>query len=304
MRGEPRRVSPILLIGKTGQVGWELQRALMPLGELVAPARAELDLGTPETIFAAVEKIRPRLIVNAAAYTAVDRAEGEPEIAHRINAAGPRAIAEAAEARDIPIVHFSTDYVFSGEKPAPYREDDETGPLSCYGRTKLEGERALRSSSARGLILRTSWVFGEVGGNFVRTMLRLAAERESLRVVSDQVGAPTPAALIADVTAHAIHTLDREGWPRAKVYHLTAAGAISWHGFATTIVATASELGFALKLAPQAIEAIPTSDYPTAAVRPKNSRLDCTAISERFALELPGWEPYLQRMLIRYAARP
>ena len=293
---------PVLLIGGTGQVGWELQRALAPLGPLVTPGRADLDLARTETIDRAVRRIRPKLIVNAAAYTAVDRAESEPELAAIINTEAPRSLADAARALEIPLVHYSTDYVFSGDKATPYVESDETAPRSVYGRTKLDGERAIAASGVQGLVFRTSWVFGEVGGNFVRTILRLAGEKDALRVVRDQIGSPTPAALIADVTAYAVHTLERDGWPRgAEMYHLTAAHAVSWHAFAQAIVAKARDLGMSLKLAPDAIEAIASEQYPTAAERPKNSRLDCSALEQRFGLELPGWEPYLERMLMRYS---
>ena len=295
---------PVLLIAKNGQVGSELQRALAPLGPVVAAGRADLDLADTRGIARAIETLQPRLIVNAGAYTAVDRAESEPEVASLVNAEAPRAIAESAKALEIPVVHYSTDYVFSGAKSSPYVEGDETGPLSCYGRSKLEGERAIAACGAKGVIFRTSWVFGEVGGNFVRTILRLAAEKDALRVVNDQFGAPTPAALIADVTAHVIRTLDREGWPPAQVYHLAAAGEVSWHGFARAIVARALALGIPLKLEPEAIEPIASADYPTAAQRPKNSRLDCSALMRRFGLVLPGWELYLERVLLRYTARP
>jgi dTDP-4-dehydrorhamnose reductase len=292
-----------LLLGKTGQLGCELQRALIALGEIVALDRAALDLMQPQAIRATIDEVQPRLIVNAAAYTAVDRAESERDTAALINAEAPRTLAEAAQALDIPLLHYSTDYVFSGDKPTPYVEADPTAPQSWYGATKLEGERAIHASGARGVIFRTSWVFGETGGNFVRTILRLAAEKETLRVVADQVGAPTPARLIADVTADVIRTFDGEGWPRATVYHLAAAGAVSWHAFAQTIVAKALERGMPLALRPENIEAIPTSDHPTPAARPKNSRLDCSALARRLGIELPGWEPYLDRMLARYTAR-
>ena len=294
---------PILLIGRSGQIGWELQRALSPLGSVAAPSRAELDLAQPRAIRAAIERVQPRVIVNAAAYTAVDRAESEAERAAILNAEAPRLLAEAARDLDIPLVHYSTDYVFSGDKPVPYVADDATAPLSVYGRTKLDGERAIRMSGARGLVFRTSWVFGDVGGNFARTIVRAAAVRKTLRVVSDQVGAPTPAPLVADVTAHAIHALEREGWPQVELYHLAAAWPLSWHAFAQAIVLKARELGVPLKLEPEAIEAIPSSEYPTPAQRPKNSRLDCNAMTRRFSLELPGWEPYLERMLVRYIPR-
>jgi len=289
---------PILLLGKDGQVGWELQRSLAPLAPLVALGRSECDVGEFDALREAVRRVRPRVIVNAAAYTAVDRAEQDRELAFRVNAGAPGVLAEEARSLDIPLIHYSTDYVFDGEKAESYVETDAAHPQSVYGSSKLAGEHAIAATAARAIVFRTSWVFGERGGNFVRTILRLAKERDSLRVVADQFGAPTPAALIADVTAHAIARLDRDGWPsRADLYHLAAGGPVSWHAFAVAIVAAARALGFELRLRPEAIEAIATEQYPLPAKRPKNSRMNCARLEARYSLVLPGWETYLQRML-------
>ncbi|HSQ18825.1 MAG TPA: dTDP-4-dehydrorhamnose reductase [Blastocatellia bacterium] len=291
---------PILLLGKDGQVGWELQRSLAPLGPLVMLGRQQCDLADLVQLRDIVRNTKPRLIVNAAAYTAVDRAEQEPDLALRVNSGAPGVLAEEARALDIPLIHYSSDYVFDGEKATPYVEDDKPNPLSVYGRTKLEGESAITAAGGRALIFRSSWVFGETGTNFVRTILRLAAERDTLRVVDDQIGAPTPAALIADVTAHVIVCLDRESWPaEAQIFHLAAAGPVSWHTYACTIVDKARELGMQLKLSSGAIQKISTDEYPLPAKRPRNSRLDCTRLMQRFSLVLPDWRPYLERMLRR-----
>lgn len=290
---------PILLLGKDGQVGWELQRSLAPLGPQVALGRRECDVGDLSALRTAIHEIGPRLIVNAAAYTAVDRAEQERDLAFRVNGEAPGVMAVEARRLGIPLVHYSTDYVFSGDKAEPYVETDATDSQSVYGSSKLAGERAIAGAGARAVVLRTSWVFGDKGGNFVRTILRLAKERDTLRVVADQFGAPTPAALIADVTAHAIAHHDREGWPSAaEIYHLAAASAVSWHAFAVAIVTAARKLGMELRLTPEAIDSIPTEAYPLPAKRPKNSRLNCSWLEQRYLLALPSWEPYLQRMLV------
>ena len=294
------RMKPILLLGKSGQVGWELQRSLALLGPLVSLGRDECDLAAPDRLRTVIRQASPRLIVNAAAYTAVDKAEQEPELAFRINATAPGVMAEEARALGIPLVHYSSDYVFNGEKGDPYIEDDETDPQSVYGLGKLQGEKAIAAAGAQAVVFRTSWVFGEYGANFARTILRLAGERDSLRVVADQIGAPTPAALIADVTAHAIARLDRDTWPSgAEIYHLTAHGWVSWHAFAVAIVSEARQLGIELRLKPEAIEAIPTEAYPLPARRPRNSRLNCERLERRFSLVLPDWKPYLDRVLRR-----
>lgn len=289
----------ILLFGRNGQVGWELRRALSPLGSVVALDTEDCDLADADAIAGIIRARAPRLIVNAAAYTAVDKAEEEEDAAGRINADAPAVIAAEARRLRAPLIHYSTDYVFDGRKGRPYVETDRPAPLSVYGRTKREGELAIKASGARAVIFRTSWVFGVHGGNFVKTILRLARERETLRVVSDQVGSPTPAALIADVTAHVLARLRREGFADGcELFHLAAASPVSWHRFATAIVGQAHRQGLpGLKLTPEAIEPIPTTAYPLPAMRPANSRLDCSHLEKAFDLTMPDWHPYLQRML-------
>lgn len=296
----------ILLLGKDGQLGWELQRSLAPLAPLVACGRGECDLGDATGLRALVAACRPSVIVNAAAYTAVDKAESDAATAHAINAEAPRVLAECAAAGGALLVHYSTDYVYDGNKSGPYVETDAVAPQSVYGRSKLAGEEGVRASGARALIFRTSWVFGEHGGNFVRTILRLARERDSLSVVDDQVGSPTPAALIADVTAAALLRLDlgrRLGDGETRLYHLAAANPLSWCGFARRIVELAGGRAGGLRCDVQAIRAIPSAEYPTPARRPANSRLDCSRLVGDFELHLPDWQPYLQRMLAQIAAR-
>lgn len=247
-----------------------------------------------------VAAVAPDVIVNATAYTAVDKAESEPTLAHAINAEAPRQLALAARACGARLVHYSTDYVFDGTKPGPYREDDPTAPHSVYGRSKLAGEQGIQTvDGLQSLIFRTSWVFGEHGANFVKTILRLAGEREQLTVVDDQIGSPTPAALIADVTALALQQWLHAGahTPAHRLYHLSAAQPVSWCAFAREIVRLASEQGRALQLRADAIQPIPSSAYPTPARRPANSRLDCRQLERDFCLRLPGWQPYLERML-------
>ncbi len=290
----------ILLLGKNGQVGWQLQRSLAPLGEVVAWGRAACDVADTVTLGERVAAVAPDVIVNATAYTAVDKAESEPTLAHAINAEAPRQLALAARACGARLVHYSTDYVFDGTKPGPYREDDPTAPHSVYGRSKLAGEQGIQTvDGLQSLIFRTSWVFGEHGANFVKTILRLAGEREQLTVVDDQIGSPTPAALIADVTALALQQWLHAGahTPAHRLYHLSAAQPVSWCTFAREIVRLASEQGRALQLHADAIQPIPSSAYPTPARRPANSRLDCRQLERDFCLRLPGWQPYLERML-------
>jgi dTDP-4-dehydrorhamnose reductase len=290
----------LLLLGKGGQVGWELQRSLAPLGEVVALDRASPgsagDLGHPEAIAAAVLRMRPDVIVNAAAYTAVDRAESEPELARTLNATAPGAIARAAAQVGALMVHYSTDYVFDGGGTAPWLEDAATGPLSVYGRTKLEGEQLVARHCERHLIFRTSWVYAARGGNFAKTMLRLAKERERLTVIDDQFGAPTGAELIADVAAHAIRETLRD--PRkAGLYHLVAGGETSWNGYARFVLEQARAAGVTLKAGPEAVDAVPTSAFPTPATRPHNSRLDTGKLQSAFGLTLPDWRVGVARML-------
>ncbi|PLX73714.1 MAG: dTDP-4-dehydrorhamnose reductase [Azoarcus sp.] len=289
----------ILLLGKDGQVGWELQRALAPLGELVALGRQGRDglsgdLSNPAALRATVDAVAPDVIVNAAAHTAVDKAESEAELAQRINADAPAVLAQAAASRGAVLVHYSTDYVFDGSGSKPWQEDDATGPLSVYGRSKLDGEQAIRASGCTHLIFRTSWVYAARGGNFARTMLRLAAERERLTVIADQIGAPTGAELIADVSAHAVRSL-RARPELSGTYHLAAAGETSWHGYASFVIEAARARGVALKVGE--IAPIPTTDYPTPATRPLNSRLDTTRLSAAFGLSLPPWQDGVARML-------
>lgn len=277
----------ILVTGAGGQVGWELRRSLAPLGEVIALGRDALDLGQPGALRERVRRLAPQAIVNAAAYTAVDRAESEPELARSINAIAPGILAEEAFRLDAVLVHYSTDYVFDGTKPSPYVEDDPTNPLGAYGRTKLEGERAIGASGCRHLTLRTSWVFGARGHNFLLTMLRLARERRALRIVSDQIGAPTWCRDIAAATARLLAG-DYAAPGAAGLYHLTASGATSWFGFAQAIFASPEMAR--LGIAPPALEAIPTSAYPTPARRPANSRLDCTRLERATGIRLPAWE--------------
>lgn len=291
----------ILLLGKDGQVGWQLQRSLAPHGTVVACGRSDCDMTDLNQLRSLIRHVKPKVIVNAAAYTAVDRAESEPPLAARINAEAPAVLAEEAASLAALLIHYSTDYVYDGQKTSPYVESDPTAPQSVYGRTKLAGEEAIRASGCCSLIFRTSWVFGARGANFVKTILRLAREKDTLSVVDDQIGAPTPAALIATVTGLVL-ALECYG-ARAKngknqTYHLAASGFVSWHQFARTIVDLANTTpGFDLRLKSENIVAIPTSGYPTPAVRPANSRLDCSRLESDFGLQMPDWQPYLARMM-------
>jgi dTDP-4-dehydrorhamnose reductase len=291
----------ILLLGKSGQVGWELQRALGVLGEVVALDHEGApglcgDFREPEGVAAAVRSVRPDLVVNAAAHTAVDKAESEPELAQLLNATTPGVLAREAAALGAWLVHYSTDYVFDGSGQAPRDEDAPTGPLSVYGRTKLEGEHAIRASGCQHLILRTSWVYAARGDNFARTMLRLAAERERLTVIDDQIGAPTGADFLADVTTHAVRAAMANP-VLAGTYHAVAAGETSWHGYARLVIEWARAHGLAVKVAPEAVLPIPTSDYPTPARRPLNSRLDTRKLQQAFGLRTPPWQQGVERML-------
>ena len=274
----------ILLTGVNGQVGWELQRTLAPLGEVIAADRSVLDLADTAGIRRSVAAIAPDLIVNPAAYTAVDKAESEPELAHAINAVAPGKLAACG----IPLVHFSTDYVFDGRKAGAYTEDDTPNPLGVYGASKLAGEGAVARAGIPHLILRTSWVYGLRGRNFLLTMQRLARERESLSVVDDQFGAPTWSRLIAEATALVIaRWLERpDQTATSGIYHLTCGGRTSWHGFTAAILAHLA--GTEAKLA--RLTAIPTSGYPTPAARPANSQLDCGKLAATFGVGLPDWE--------------
>lgn len=289
----------ILLTGKQGQVGFELQRALAPLGDVYAVDYAECDLADATAICALVRSCNPDLIVNPAAYTAVDKAESEPDLAYAVNAIAPGVLGEEAAMRGAWVIHYSTDYVFDGVKPGAYIEEDVTNPQSVYGRTKREGEIALQRSGARHLIFRTSWVVGAHGGNFAKTILRLAAERKELNVVADQYGAPTSAALLADVTAQLVRQNQREGSDGFPVglYHVTAGGETTWCDYARFVVSEALAAGKPLQLSPDAIRAIPASEYPTAAKRPVNSRLNTHKFRSTFGLKLPGWESGVRHIL-------
>ena len=286
----------LLLFGKGGQVGWELQRARAPLGELVALGSTEADFRDPQSLPALVRAHRPDVIVNAAAHTAVDRAESEPELASAINAVAPGVLAREAAAAGAWLVHYGTDYVFDGSGRAPRDEDAPTGPRGVYGRTKLEGEQEIRASGCRHLILRTSWVYGARGGNFVKTMLRLAAERDSLSVVDDQVGAPTGAELLADITAHCLRTLSARP-ELGGTYHAVASGETSWHGYACHVIEWARAHGHPVKTPREAIRAVPSSAFPTPARRPHNSRLDTRRLQSAFGLRLPHWQVGVDRLL-------
>lgn len=284
----------ILLLGCRGQVGWELQRALAPLGELHAWDRSLADLSEPEALLQGVAQLAPQVIVNAAAYTAVDRAESEPALAQRINAEAPARLARWCAQASATLVHYSSDYVFDGSGDTARDEAAATGPLSEYGRSKLAGEEAIRASHARHLILRTSWVYAARGGNFAKTMLRLAAEREQLRVVADQIGAPTGAELLADCTAQTLPQLLHQA-QLSGTYHLCAAGETNWAEYARFVIGTAQAQGRTLRC--REVLGIPSSDYPTPARRPLNSRLDCRRFTTTFGLHLPPWQQGVRRML-------
>lgn len=289
----------ILLTGKNGQVGFELRRALAPLGEIVAVDMAECDLSDADAIRALVRDVAPQVIVNPAAYTAVDKAETEQATAHAVNAVAPGVFGQEAKKLGALVVHYSTDYVFDGTKQGVYTEDDAPNPQSVYGKTKLAGEVALRDSGAGFLILRTSWVVGAHGGNFAKTMLRLAAERDALSVVADQFGSPTSAALLADLTAHLVRQASRANaadFPYG-VYHAVAGGETNWHEYACYVIERARKAGRPIRVAPEKIRPIATADYPTPAKRPANSRLDTSKLRDTFGLRLPDWREGLDHIL-------
>ena len=287
----------LLLLGKGGQVGWELQRSLAPLGEMIALDRqAGGDISNLSELAQTIRSVRPDVIVNAAAHTAVDKAESEPDLALRLNAEAPEVMAREAKSLGALLVHYSTDYVFDGAGTVARREEDATGPLSVYGRTKLDGEQRIAQSGCRHLIFRTSWVYAARGSNFAKTMLRLAQEREALSVINDQWGAPTGADLIADVTAHALrhvktHEVD-DG-----LYHLVAAGETSWHAYASHVIEQAKSLRPELGWKVQNIAAVPTTAFPTSATRPLNSRLDTQKLQAAMQLHLPAWQQGVDRLL-------
>ncbi len=292
----------ILLVGCNGQVGWELQRSLAPLGEVIAldfdtPGDLRADFAQPESLRALVHRLAPDAIVNAAAHTAVDKAESEPDLCRTLNATAPGVLAQEATARGAMLVHYSTHYVFDGSGSHARDENAATGPLSVYGRTKLEGEVAIRASGCKHLILRTSWVFAARGGNFARTMLKLAAERDALTVIDDQFGAPTGADLLADVTAHALRRLAADA-ALSGTYHCVAGGETSWHGYATHVIEWARSRGLPVKVAPGAVRAVPATAFPLPAPRPLNSRLDTRKLQSAFDLNLPHWQGGVERMLV------
>jgi dTDP-4-dehydrorhamnose reductase len=290
----------ILLFGKGGQIGWELQRSLAPLGELIA-----LDYNSQELcgdftnldgLAQTIRSVAPDVIVNAAAYTAVDKAESEPELARTINALAPGVLAQEAKRGNAHLIHYSTDYVFNGSGDTPWCENDNTAPLNVYGTTKLEGELRIQQSGCRHLIFRTSWVYGTRGGNFAKTMLKLAQERDRLKVIDDQIGAPTGADLLADITSHAIEKM--RGNPEVSGLHnLVTAGETSWYGYACFVLEFAQRAGVVLNVVPGAIESVPTSEFPTPAKRPHNSRMNTKKLQSVFGLTLPYWEKGVERML-------
>ncbi len=289
----------ILLTGKNGQVGFELQRALAPLGTVHAVDSGDCDLADEQALRALIRASRPDLIVNPAAYTAVDRAEDEADgrVATAVNAIAPGVMGEEASSLGAAVIHYSTDYVFDGHKPAPHVETDPTAPLGVYGRSKRDGELALMRSTPRHLVLRTSWVVGAHGNNFAKTMLRLAAERKELSVVSDQVGAPTSAALIADLTAHLAMRLRHDTAFPFGLYHMSASGETSWCDYARFVIERAIHAGRPLNLTPADVRPIASADYPTRARRPLNSRLDTRRFTETFGLRLPPWQEGLNHIL-------
>jgi len=295
-------VPKILLFGKSGQVGWELQRSLAPLGHLISVDFDSKDLcgdftklsGLSETI----HKVQPSIIVNAAAHTAVDKAESEPDLARTINALAPAILAEEAQKLNAWLVHYSTDYVFDGSGEKAWTETDQAAPLNVYGQTKWEGEQAVSSHCDKHLIFRTSWVYAARGNNFAKTMLRLAKERDTLSVIDDQIGAPTGAELLADVTAHALRQIQLSNTSHlAGLYHLVASGYTSWHGFASFVIDHAQKAGVTLQVNSNAIKKISSSDYKTPATRPLNSRLNTDKVQTAFNITLPDWKTGVERML-------
>lgn len=290
----------ILLLGQSGQVGWELQRSLVVLGQVVVLGRDNHehcgDFSDPEGVAATVRALKPDVIVNAAAHTAVDKAESEPDLARMLNATTPGVLAEEVARLGAWLIHYSTDYVFDGSGNRPWMENDATGPLSVYGATKLEGERLIQQSGCQHLILRTSWVYAARGGNFAKTMLRLAQERERLTVIDDQWGAPTGAELLADITAHAICHLQRRPQD-GGLYHCVAGGETNWYSYAKYILDYARQIKPDLHFQARAVEPVPTSAFPTPARRPHNSRLDTSRLQATFGLTPPHWQQGVARML-------
>lgn len=293
----------ILLLGGRGRVGWELQRALAPLGPVRAPGRDEFDLARPAALAERVRALAPQLIVNAAAYTAVDLAQTETALADAVNAEAPGRLAEVAAQLGATLVHYSTDQVFDGRAPAPYREHDAPAPLNAYGRGKLEGERRIRASGARHLILRTTWVHAVRGGSFARLMLDLAAREAPIRVVDDEVGTPTPASLVADVSAHLLRSL-KQAPELHGLYHCVAGGAVSRLDYAAFVLAQARARGWALLQGPDDLVRVHSADYPAAAARPLNARLDNGRLQQAFGLRMPPWQEGVLRLLEEWGPAP
>ncbi|NWO04300.1 MAG: dTDP-4-dehydrorhamnose reductase [Alteromonadaceae bacterium] len=289
----------ILLLGKTGQVGFELHRALSPLGEITAPGEQELDLSNPNALANQLAQTKPDIIANAAAYTAVDAAEQNQAAAQRLNAELPQQLAHYCKDHGAFLVHYSSDYVYPGHGQQPWQETSETGPLSVYGQTKLEGDQAIQQSGCEHFIFRTSWVYSARGNNFMKTMLRLAKSKTELNIVADQIGAPTPARLIAQITALAIN-----GNMPGGLYHLAPRGETSWHGFAGEIFKRAKEQGETLTMGPDNTQAIPTSEFPTPAQRPLNSRLGLNKLENALNIQLPDWQSQLELTLGEYLEKP
>jgi dTDP-4-dehydrorhamnose reductase len=287
----------ILLTGSNGQVGFELNKKLSALCEVIATDREELDLTNLSAIRTFIDQTKPDIIINPAAYTAVDKAESEPEIAHLINVIAPEVLAGKARELDIPLIHFSTDYVFDGLKKEAYVETDKTNPQSVYGKTKNDGEEKIRTH-AKHIILRTSWVFGSHGNNFLKTMLRLFKEKDSLNIVSDQWGSPASASMLSDVTFKIVDTiLKNKNFNDYGTYHVTSDGETNWHQYASLIASEAMKLNVKIKCGPDKIHPILTSEYPTAAKRPFNSRLKTDKLKKTFMLELPHWESEVKKVL-------
>jgi dTDP-4-dehydrorhamnose reductase len=287
----------ILLTGKNGQVGFELNKKLIALGEVIATDRKELDLTNLDAIRTFIDQTKPDIIINSAAYTAVDKAESEPELAYQINTLAPEVLAEKARELDIPLVHFSTDYVFDGLKKEPYVETDKTNPQSVYGKTKYEGEEKIRKY-AKHIILRTSWVFGTHGNNFLKTILRLIVDKESLNIVGDQYGSPASSYMLADVTFKIVDTiLKNKNFKDYGIYHVTNDGETNWHAYTSLISSEVMKLNLKIKCVPDQIHSILASEYPAAAKRPLNSRLNCEKIKKIFMLELPHWQSEVKKVL-------
>lgn len=290
----------ILLFGKNGQLGWELQRSLLPLGQVLSVGRKDVNMEDMNALSKCVQQFQPDIVVNAAAYTAVDKAESEPEKAYLINSEAVGVLASEANKYNAWLVHFSTDYVFDGKKSSPYDEEDKSIPLSIYGKSKLGGEKLIQKNHTKYLIFRTSWVYGAHGHNFAKTILKLAKEKEELKIINDQFGAPTSAELIADITALALfkigQTTNFEDY--RGIYHLTASGETSWHGFAQAIIERAHLYkNIRIRTLPESVKTITTNEYPVAATRPKNSRLTTSKLCKKFNVYLPDWHYHMHRLI-------